>query len=215
MNELYIYDEIGPAYWGLISGKAVADELSRMNGEDVMVRINSPGGDVHEGVAIYNALNRYPGKVTVAIDALAASAASFVAMAGDEIGIAENAFLMIHNAWTIAVGNADDMRAAAATLDMHDSMIADTYVARAKITRDDVVDLMSAETWMTAAEAVEKGFADGISDALKVSACVRDGIFSNAPKFHKRVARTSRQKSLLSAEREAIRIRLKRRRDGV
>src|SRR5690606_16003933 len=120
--------------------KTVIDALAEFTGERVTVRINSPGGSVFEGNAIYNAMLRHPGGCDVEIDALAASAASYVAMAGKRIGIAANAMVMIHNAWTISMGNAAEMRRTADLLDQIDGTIADLYAARTKSTREQIVE---------------------------------------------------------------------------
>ena len=106
--ELYIYDEIGPAWLGMIDDTVVIDALKGVG--DVDVRVNSPGGDVFAGVSIFNALRRHEGEVTVHVDGLAASAASLFTLAGDKSFIADNAMVMVHKAWSFAVGNADDMR---------------------------------------------------------------------------------------------------------
>lgn len=183
MSEIYIYDEIGPDWAGMVSAQYVKSELDKYKGKPVTVRINSPGGSVFEGQSIYNMLRRHGAEITVSIDSLAASAGSFIAMAGDKIEIAENAFVMIHNAWSITFGNKDDHQKAVELLDKIDSTIVDTYHARTggKSTRENIVDWMNAETWMTAKEAVERGFADNIGQALNVSACLKEGRYKNAP----------------------------------
>lgn len=182
MAEIYIYDEIGPDYWGLVSAQSVIDELQKIGAEnEVTVRINSPGGDVVQAEAMYNALNRHNGIVIVEIDALAASAASYVAMAGDEIRIAENAKIMIHNAWTIAMGDASELRKTADTLEKYTQGIAEVYAKRSGMSLDEIIELMADETWMTATEAVEMGFATAISQPLKVKANIRTGQFRNQP----------------------------------
>ena len=184
MAEIWIYDDIGPDWLGLVSSKSIIAELGKAKGKPVTVRINSPGGDVVEAQAIYNALRRHSGdghKVTVEIDALAASAASFVAMAGDEIRMAENAMLMIHKAWSVSVGNADTMRATAEVLDKFDGILAATYAARAKMDAQDVMAMLEAETWMDANEAITKGFADEIGQPLNVAAKIKEGRFAKTP----------------------------------
>lgn len=182
--ELLIYDEIGPSWYGLIGADTVMEALAEIGSVDaICVRINSPGGDVFEGVAIYNALVRNKARVTIAVDALAASIASVIAMAGDEIEIAGNAMLMVHNAWTFAMGNAVELREICDVLDQIDATITNTYVARTSQTADDVRALMAAETWLTADKAVEMGFADTKID-LKgaVEASVPAGRYRNTPR---------------------------------
>jgi ATP-dependent Clp protease protease subunit len=185
MSEIFIYDDIGPDYWGLVSAKMVMGELKAIgNGKPVTVRVNSPGGDVIEAQAIYNALRRHSeagGTVTIEIDALAASAASYIAMAGDEIRMAENAMMMIHKAWTIAMGNADDLRTTAGTLDKFDGILADTYVARTGRDREEVMGWLEAETWLTAKESMELGFADAIGTPLNISASIKPGRYAKTP----------------------------------
>jgi ATP-dependent Clp protease, protease subunit len=184
MNEIFIYDDIGPDWLGLVSGRMVISELAKFKGQEVTVRINSPGGWVTEGQAIYNALRRHSeseGKVTVEVDALAASAASFIAMAGDVLRMAENSELMIHRAWTMADGNAQALRDVADRLDMFDGLITDTYVAKSNLDRDKIVEMLAAETWLTAAQAVELGLADEISTPMKVAAAIKPGRYLNTP----------------------------------
>lgn len=159
--ELFIYNDIG--YFGI----SAADMVSELNGlgelDQIDVRINSYGGEVFDALAIYNALKRNPANVTVHIDGVAASAAADIAMAGDEIRIASNAFLMIHNAWSIAIGEADDMRKEADFLDKINSVLADIYTAR-NGDREQVVEWLNAETWFTAREAIDAKFADSLDD---------------------------------------------------
>jgi len=181
---LYLYDEIGPAWIGMIDAAAVIEALAGLSG-DVNVRINSPGGDVFEAAAIYNALARFPGDVIVDIDGLAASAASVIAMAGDKIRIAGNALVMIHRAWTIAMGNRTELEKVVATLDKVDKTIVDTYVARVgdKSTRDQIESWLDAETWMDAQEAVDRGFADESTDLVQgVEPVVPAGRYRHVPR---------------------------------
>ena len=182
MATIYLYDEIGPGYYGMLDGKWMADELAKANGEDVELRINSPGGSVFEGQAMYTALRRYTGKVTVNVDSLAASAASFVAMAASRISMAENAMMMIHKAWGLTVGNADDTRKQADLLDKIDGVLVAQYAARTGNTPEQISEWMAAETWMTAQEAVDRKFADEIGQPLAVKACVREGQFAKTPR---------------------------------
>lgn len=183
MSELYIYDEIGPDWAGMVSAQYVKNELDKLKGKPVTVRINSPGGSVFEAQTIYNMLRRHGEKINVAIDSLAASAASFVAMAGDTIEIAENAFVMIHEASSMTYGNKAEHLKAIDLLDKVDQTIIDTYLARTggKSSKDDLTAWMAAETWMTAKEAVERGFADAIGQPLNVAACLKEGRYKNAP----------------------------------
>lgn len=218
MNELYIYDDIGPEWAGMVSANFVRAELAKHEGKPVTVRINSPGGFVTEGQAIYNALRRHSdggGKVTVEVDALAASIASYIAMAGDEILIAENAMFMIHKAWTMMAGNADAFRKEAGVLDKFDDTLADTYVARSGADKEKIMQLLADETWLTAKESVELGLADAIGQPLNVAACVKKGRFAKMPDF-KTVEELEREKARHA--REAVsrnQIQLARARAGV
>jgi ATP-dependent Clp protease protease subunit len=138
---------------------------------------------VFDGKAMYSLLNEHPAKVTVHIDGLAASAASFIAMAGDEINIAEGGFVMIHNAYMRAMGDAREMRRAADMLETVNNTIIDTYVARTKGDRKTIMKMMDDETWMTGAEALKHGFADRMTENLKVAASVNHpDRFKNIPK---------------------------------
>ena len=169
-NELLIYDYIDP--WGVTASDVVAELAALEPTAAIRVRINSGGGDLFDGVAIYNALAAHAGKVTTQIDGLAASAASLVALAGDEVEIATNAFLMIHHPWTFAIGNAEDLRAEADLLDkLSDGALVGVYVAFTGQAKADVRAWMDAETWFNADEALEKGFATKIVD-LKEEAAV-------------------------------------------
>ena len=180
MSELFIYDDIGPEWLGMVSAKSIVAELDKMPG-DVTVRINSPGGDVNEAMAIYNALARRKENVTVEIDGIAASAASYLAMAGKTIRIAENAMMMIHNPWTFAMGDADALRKTAGVLDKYGQGIVDVYAARSGKAAKDVAQAMTDETWFSASEAVAYGLADEIGQPLNVSAAIAPGRFKNCP----------------------------------
>ncbi len=187
--ELYLYGEIAAPAWYMggedsISAQAVIDGLAEVAGvKEIVVRINSPGGDVFEGVAIYQALQRFSGRVRVEVDALAASIASVIAMAGAEIVIAGNGMLMIHRAWTIASGNAEELAKVAESLKKIDESILATYTARAGDKAESAVfaDMMAAETWLTAQEAVDVGLADRAGELRGVAASVKAGRFKNCP----------------------------------
>ena len=182
MKEIMLYDEIGPSYYGLLDGKWMVDQLREAGGQPVRVRVNSPGGSVFEGQAMYSALAAYTPGVVVQIDALAASAASFVAMAASRIEIAANAMVMIHNAWGGLYGNASEHEKAAALLRKIDDQLVEQYAARTKQDKEKIREWMAAETWMTAEEAVKNGFADAVGQQLAVKACVRDGMFAKTPR---------------------------------
>ncbi|SMH29607.1 head maturation protease, ClpP-related [Azospirillum agricola] len=157
-----IMDVIGVDWWTGegVTAKRISGALRAIGAKPVTVSVNSPGGDMFEGLAIYNLLREHPAEVTVKVMGLAASAASIIAMAGDRIEVGLGSFLMIHNAWGSVVGNRHDWRAAADTFEQYDAAMADIYAARTGQTVKAVAQLMDAETFMRASEAVDKGFAD-------------------------------------------------------
>ncbi|WP_318393505.1 head maturation protease, ClpP-related [Enterobacter sp.] len=169
-NSISIFDVIGRDYWDEgVTAKRIAGALRAMNGEDVTVNINSPGGDMFEGLAIYNLLREYQGKVTVKVLGIAASAASIIAMAGDEVQIGRGAFLMIHNCWVYAMGNRHDFTQLAQSLEPFDKAMADIYASRSGLDIDAVHQLMDAESYIGGSDAVEKGLADSLMSADAVS----------------------------------------------
>ena len=157
--EVRIYDEIG--FWG-ITADDFASELSQITADQIVVAINSPGGEVWDGVAIYNALRIHPASVTTRVDSLAASVASIIVQAGDVRQMVDSAQMMIHKAWGLFVGNADDARTMADILDQQDGILAAIYADRGKGTAADFLSMMADSTWLTAAQAVEHGLADAI-----------------------------------------------------
>lgn len=165
--EISIYDEIG--MWG-VTAKDFIDSLRGIESKAITVSINSPGGSVFDALAIYNALRMHDAEITVKVMGVAASAASLVAMAGDVIEMPENTFMMIHNPLTFAYGNSAELRDMAELLDKIGSSLTATYVARTGQPEADVQALLDAETWLTATEAVAKGFATVMLPALKVEA---------------------------------------------
>lgn len=163
--EILIYDEIGYSYWGGITAQDFVRDLSRIDADEITVRINSPGGDVFDGIAILNALRGHKARITTVVDGLAASAASFIAMAGDEIVMNRNAEMMIHDPSGICIGNAADMRELADRLDRVGDNIASVYADRAGGSVEQWRDAMLAETWYSDAEAVDAGLADRVESA--------------------------------------------------
>jgi ATP-dependent Clp protease protease subunit len=163
-GEILIYDMIDP-YFG-VSAADVLEQLAQSRG-DITVRINSPGGDVTEGIAIYNALQRYNrGKVTIAIDGLAASIASYIALAGKRVIMASNALYMIHLPWTVAIGNADDLRKMADLLELtFESTMLPDYVKASKQPAAQIAAWCESETWFDAQGAKEAGFVHEIANA--------------------------------------------------
>jgi ATP-dependent Clp protease protease subunit len=160
-TNINIYSTIGE--YGDGSGmtpKIVSGILRKAAGADVNVNINSPGGDFFDGLAIHTLLAEYEGSVNVRIVGLAASAASVVAMAGDNVKMAEGAFIMVHNSWTVAFGNKSDMQKCAAMLTKFDASMASVYAKKTGMQKDAVCQLMDAETWLSAEDACKQGFAD-------------------------------------------------------
>jgi ATP-dependent protease ClpP protease subunit len=156
-----IYDDIG---WFGTSAKSFGDELAALNVDEIDLRLNSPGGDAWDGLAIHNALRAHPATVTVTVDGMAASAASLVAMGGDRILMNRGSQMMVHDAWGLAVGNAADMLKTAEMLGKISDSYADVYAARAGGTRAEWRGVMREETWYTAQEAVDAGLADALAD---------------------------------------------------
>jgi ATP-dependent Clp endopeptidase proteolytic subunit ClpP len=164
---IHLYDEVGA--FGSGSKEFLAD-LARLDGQHIHLRINSPGGSVVEGTAIYNALRRHKGGLTVHIDALAASMASVIAMAGAPVYIADNALLMIHNPWTVSAGDSEQLRREADLLDKLKDSLRNAYVRKTGMEADRIAQMMDEETWLDAVEAVALGFADAIEEGVAAAA---------------------------------------------
>ena len=164
--ELYLYQPIGMDTFGdSTTATQVVEHLKSCQGaRSVTVHINSPGGEVFDGLAIYNELARFPAKKTVIVDGIAASIASVIAMAGDRIVMAPGSEMMIHNAHTVAVGDADKLRKVADRLEQANANIRGIYAARTRQTDESLCGLMDAETFMSADRAVELGFADCVEE---------------------------------------------------
>jgi Protease subunit of ATP-dependent Clp proteases len=169
-NSISILDVIGQDFWGEgVTSKRISAALRSIGKKDVVVNVNSPGGDYFEGLAIYNMLRDHPGKVTVKVLGIAASAASVIAMAGDEIQIARAGFLMIHNTWVVAVGDRHQLRDVAEWLEPFDQAAVDIYSARTGLEAKDIAKMLDRETWIGGAEAVEKGFADSLLSSDEIA----------------------------------------------
>ncbi len=178
--ELLIYDVIGD--WQGLSAKELVNDLKAITVSEITVRINSPGGSVFDGIAIYNALRYHPANVHVRIEGLAASIASVIAMAGDAITMAENSLMMIHNPFGWVGGEAEDMRRTADMLDKATDSIALAYAGKSGHSVDDITPMMADETWMTAAEAKEHGFIDKVDKPVQLAASLDVEGFQNVPK---------------------------------
>ena len=177
--EVLIYDEIG-AYG--VTAKGFLAELGALpDGVPIDLRLNSPGGSVFDAVAIYNALQRHDGEITVWVDGIAASAASYVAMAGDEIVMPENAFLMIHNPSGLVMGTSAEMREMAATMDKIAGSMIRGYAARSGRSEEEIAALMAAETWFDAEAAITAGLATRMVEPVRIAASFDIASFRNAP----------------------------------
>lgn len=169
LYDTIVDDEAQAEWWGGIAPAPFVRELRGLDAEVIHLRINSPGGSVFGARAMEAALRQHPARVVVHIDGLAASAATVVAMAGDEVLMGEGSMFMIHRAWTLAMGNEAELRDTAAMLAKVDATIARTYAARTGQSVDDIFDLMSAETWFDSSEAVANGFADRVEEPVKAA----------------------------------------------
>ena len=173
--EIRIYDSIG--WWG-VTAKDFAGELDAIQADEITLRINSSGGDVFDGFAIYNLLRDHPAKIRTIVDGFAASIASIIALAGDTIEVHEASVVMIHDPWGVGIGNAEELRALADVLDKTIAgPMAKIYSDRMEKPIDEIRDLMKSETWYTGEEAVESGFASKLitSDSSEDAAAANAG----------------------------------------
>lgn len=170
-NVITMFDVIGEDWWtgGGITAKTVTAQLRAIGDRPVEVQLNSPGGDMFEGIAIYNVLREHPQEVTVKVMGMAASAASVIAMAGDRIEIGAASFIMIHNCWVIAIGNRHDMEETAAFLAPFDQAMAEVYAHRTGQDAAAVAKWMDAETYMSGSTAIDRGFADALLSSDKMA----------------------------------------------
>ncbi len=165
--DIYIFDEIGT--YG-VTAQDFISEIKGLKDMPINLRINSLGGDVFDGMAMYNVIKRREAKTTVYIEGIAASIATIIALGADEVVMAENSLFMIHNAWGGASGEAKDMRKTAETLEKITSELTDIYVKKTGLSYDAVAQMMDEETWLNAEEAYKLRFIDTISDSIKVAA---------------------------------------------
>ena len=169
-TSISIYDSIGENWEGTgVTAKRIGAALRNIGARDVTVNLNSPGGDFFEGMAIYNLLREHKAKVTVRVLGVAASVASVIAMAGDEILMGDGTFLMIHNAWAVAVGNRHDMTDTATVLAPFDAAMAALYAHRTGMSEAEAALLMDRETWIGAQQAVDDGFATGLLPSSEIT----------------------------------------------
>lgn len=184
--EILIYGDIGRSFWNedVVSANDLITQLKEIGDvPEIDVRIHSAGGDVFEASAIYTALKANDAKINVYIDGLAASAASYVALAGDHIVISEAGWMMIHEAWGWGVGTAAELRKDADRLETITGTIADLYANRTDESKDEVLSLMSEDTWFNAQDSVDFGLADEVFAGLQAVASIRTGnrSFNNMP----------------------------------
>ncbi|MDF3830240.1 Clp protease ClpP [Pseudocitrobacter sp. 2023EL-00150] len=168
--DIFIYDEIG--YWGVTAKQFVSDLKALGDVTHINLHINSPGGDVFDGIAIFNALKHHGAAITVHIDGLAASMASVIAMVGNPVIMPENTMMMIHKPWGFAGGDANDMRDYAELLDKVESVLIPAYAQKTGKTTDEIAAMLEDETWMDGTECVALGFADQVTPSLQAMACI-------------------------------------------
>lgn len=168
--EIYIYDEIG--YWGVTAKQFVANLKALGDITHIKLHINSPGGDVFDGIAIFNALKFHGAAITVYIDGLAASMASVIAMVGNPVIMPENTMMMIHKPWGFAGGDADDMRDYADLLDKVESVLIPAYAQKTGKSAEEIAAMLEDETWLTGEECLAQGFADQVTPSLQAMACI-------------------------------------------
>ena len=176
--EIIIYDVIG---WPYNDAFDLVRALGNIKAKNITVRINSPGGDVFDGVAIFNALKDHDARVTTKIEGLAASMASIVALAGDEVQAHKNAMYMIHDPWVLAAGNQYDLREIADILQKIGGNMLDIYYDKSNIGKRELKAMMKEETWFTAAEAKDRGLIDTVLEAGAAKAKFDLSIFANVP----------------------------------
>ena len=165
--DVYIFDEIGT--YGITAQEFITD-IKDLKDTPINLRINSLGGDVFDGMAMYNVIKRRDAKTTVYIEGIAASIATIISLGADEVVMAENSLFMIHNAWGGTMGEAKDMRKTAETLEKITGELTDIYRKKTGLSYDALAEMMDEETWLNANEALEMGFIDTISDSIKVAA---------------------------------------------
>lgn len=170
--EILIYDVIGESWDGSgVPAKKFVEDLAALGDvSSITVRINSPGGDVFDGTAIYNALVGHPARIETQIDGMALSMASVIAMAGDTVTAPENVMIMVHDPSTFAYGNATDMRKIADTLDKAKTSLLVAYRRKTGKTEEELSAMLEAETWMTGKEAKDAGFVDVVLEPVRLAA---------------------------------------------
>ena len=203
---VYLYDEIG--YFGIDPGQ-FAKDFDAIKEKTIHLRINSPGGNVFDGIAIYEAVRRHPSNVVAHIDGLAGSMASVIALAANDVVISKMGYYMIHEPWSIAMGNADDMRKEADLLDSISDTLLGAYTDKTGLKKDKIKELMAEESWLNSELALEYGFVDRIDDnendeALEIAARFDLSVFSNVPdKLKQKNKKTPTERELEEILRDA------------
>jgi len=177
--EAMIYDVVG---WPYVEAKEFINALNEIKAKTITVKVNSPGGDCFEGFAIMNALIQHPAKIIMKVEGLAASIASVILMAGNEVQAFSNSMIMVHNCWSWTYGNQYEMTDVVNLLKKIDDNIVDAYHTKANVGKRELVQMMKDTTWMKAKEAKDKGFVDTIIEAKAAKAAFNLSIFSNLPK---------------------------------
>lgn len=176
---IYIFDEIGA--WGVTAKSFIEELLSVPNAKAINLHINSPGGDVFDALAIYNMLSRMPQPKRAYIEGMAASAASFIPMACNEIHMPDNAMMFIHNAWTMTAGDSEQLRQTADFLDRIGESIVNVYASRATVSREQIVEMMDKETWLSASDAKAIGLCTHIDSAVQIAAKFDASLYRHIP----------------------------------
>lgn len=172
-TEITIYGVIGESWWeDAVSAKDINDALQSIEG-DILINLNSPGGDAFDGIAIYNRLKKHDGKVTINVDGWACSAASIIACAADELNMGLGSMLMIHEASTIVWGTKQDMRKQASILESLEEGIIDIYMTKVNVSREEVQQMVDDETWFSSQKAKEIGFASSAEEEVMNSAATK------------------------------------------
>lgn len=183
-NDLWVYDAIGAGFFEEgVTAKSVRDELAKMDKkEPVLVRINSPGGDVFDAVAIRTQLAQWPSGVNVQIDGLAASAASYIATVGNKVTMSQGGQIMVHDPWSFAIGNAEEMRKRAGLLDKIADSLVTAYAEKSGKSAEEIREVMKAETWFSLDEALSFGLANERAEEMAAAFTIPETFgFKNAP----------------------------------
>lgn len=201
--ELYIYGDIVDYSWyeDDVSANDIRKKLSESSAKTINVHINSLGGDTYTGIAIYNLLREKSktAKIITYVDAIAASAASIIAMAGDKVIMPSNTLMMIHNCWTFGIGNANELRKTASDMDKIMNAVIQCYLSKVNIAEDELRSLLDAETYLTADEALEKGFCDEVQELTD-----NKGVQQNALSSLVKIIKDSKEKSKVINETNII-----------